>query len=126
MKSLAVAANNLMAANTVSANQIRQLMSEIKSAIEIWNATAAIPGIVEYARAEKNHPALDVVTEFVNMVSAAEGVITQIVADIPKASTGEVAVETWGADGSISVHQFTPTQTVNLRARLDALIAAIG
>lgn len=125
IKSFAQSANTVMAAQSVSGNHLLQIMSEMKSAIETWNAAAAVPGIVAYVRDEKNDQALDVVAELTAMVAAAAAVRDRVIAGFP-ASGGYILKDQLGADGSISVRQFTPAQTAVLRGDLDALIVAIG
>lgn len=125
IRNYSIAQRDLMAAQNISANALRQTMSTFKTFIELLTASAAIPGIVQYARDQENDQTYNVVTEFQTMETAAIAVRNRIINDVPKGPTGEVAVETWEADGAITVEAFTPAQTANLRTDLDTFIASI-
>lgn len=107
-----------------SANSIIALVSDLKSAIEIWQACATVPGIADYARAQFGDAGRDVVAEFSAMVNAAIAARDWIVANFPK-SGGFILKDQLAADGSISVRAFTPAQLVGLIAAMDTLAGTI-
>ncbi|MBK8909225.1 MAG: hypothetical protein IPM60_15495 [Rhodospirillales bacterium] len=125
LKQFAQDAKALMAAQNVSGNQLLQIMSEMKSALETWATARAIPGIAAYVRDQKGDQALDLVAEVGAMITAAEQVRDAIIAGFP-AHDGYILKDQLGTDGAITVRQFTPAQTAGLRGHLDALIATIG
>jgi hypothetical protein len=86
---------------------------------------AATPGIVQYARDQKNNQTLDVVAEFNAMVAAIDQVTNWITTNFPKAATGELLERTLGSEGPIEV-TFTSAQTAGLRTQLDSLIGTIA
>ena len=124
-KSFAQSHHDAMAANSVSANLLLQLLNELKSLIERWTEIAATPGIGAYAQDQENDPAYNVATEFTAMLNAARAARDRIIADLPKAPGGEIAIHTLAADGATSTRAFTPAQTANLRTDLAAFIATI-
>ena len=125
-KAFAQATSAMTAVNNVSANAVKQLVSEFKSYIERWTAISGIPGISDYAKAQESDPTYDVAAEFGVMLTAAIAVRDYIISALPKdAVTGRLAIETINADGSFTVVSFTPGDTAGLRAVLDAFAATI-
>lgn len=125
-KTVAQSASAALAADNQSANAIIQLLSQMKSFIETFDAVAATPGLAAYAQEQENDPAYDVVAEFNAMRAAAVAVRDWIITNFPTSAGGFIEKDTLNADGSITVRQFTPAQTVGLVAALDALVATIA
>jgi hypothetical protein len=115
-----------MAANPVSANQVLQALGQVVDFIRTIDTVAAVPGIIEYAQAQKGDATLDVVAEAASMRANAIIVRDWIITNFPKDATGYLLKDTFDADGSISVRQFTSAQTVALQAALSASAAAVG
>lgn len=114
------------AAGNTNVNRIFQAMDDIRSALDVFNATAAIPGIGSYAQAQFNDPAYNVATEFTAMVNAVQGVVNWVVTNFPKDGSGFILGYKFNADGSRVPSTFTPAQTAGLRSALDSLAAAIS
>lgn len=127
LKNFATGARNQMEAANVSGNLITDnLLQNFKSAIEQWEAAAALPGIGQKAKDELDDQGLDVGVEFTAMVNSAKAVRDWIVTNFPKDASGKMSYRTLNADGSISVDAFTPAQTAPLRTQLDNFIATVG
>jgi hypothetical protein len=130
-KALATQLRNAMAAGNTSAQTILNLLLQVKTLIDRWGALAATPGLAAYAQDQENDPAYDVAAEFTAMRSALVAVRDRIINDLPTATApagavGRIAVYTIDATGALIADAFTPAQTVNLRADLDAFIATIS
>lgn len=118
---------NDMAAGNISGNQLSDnLLQNFKSAIELWETAAALPGMGQYAKDQLDMPGLDVGPEFTTMLNAAKAVRDWIVVNFPKDASGKMSYRTLNADGSMSVDAFTPAQTAGLRTELDNFIATVG
>lgn len=128
LKNLATSSRDLMAAGNVSANVIRQLLDNFISGKTYLTASAAVSGMVEYAKTQEGDPNYDVAAEFTAMINACTGVINWITSNIPTGTangfTG-VLLEQWSASG-VTVRSFTTAQTAGLRTALDTFIATVG
>jgi hypothetical protein len=124
LKNYAVSFNAFTSANTSSANMSLDLLSRIKNAIDVWDVAAAIPGMVQYAKDQHDDQGLNIVAEYNAMKAAAIIARDWIIAAFPT-SGGYILKDQLTADGSISVRQFTSANLVQLRQRLDDLIATI-
>lgn len=125
LKSYAQKVRDVMVANTVSANQVENVMGEFKSAIEVWDAAKAVPGIAAYAQAQYDDATLDIAAEFTAMLTAAQAVRDWVIANVPTDASGWVLLHKYEIDGAITVRQFTPAQTAGLRTALDSFIVTI-
>ena len=127
LKNFSVGARDQMAAGNVSGNLISDnLLQNYKSAIEQWEAAAALPGIGQFAKDQFDDQALNIGAEFTAMVNAAKAARDWIVTNFPKDAGGKMSYRTLNADGSMSVDAFTPAQTAGLRTELDNFIATVG
>lgn len=124
LKKLATDSKALMLAGPVSASAVRQLLDLFIQGKAELNTAAAVSGIVDYAKAQEGDEAYDVAAEFTAMVSAAEGVINWIVANMPT-NSGYVLAEQWSASG-VSVRTFSTAETAGLRTTLDTFIATVS
>ena len=88
-------------------------------------AAAATPGIVQFARDQKNNQTLDVVVEFTAMLVALDAVIAWISTNFPKDAGGFLLARSFSGT-TIVDRMFPSAQTAGLRAQLDTLIATIG
>jgi len=125
VKAFATGARNALIAGNVSANAVIQIMTNIKSTIEVWDTVSSLPGIVQYARDQYDNQAYDVAVEFTAMRTQAVAVRDWIITNFPS-SGGFIQKDTLEADGGITVRQFTPAQTAGLQTALADLIAAIA
>jgi hypothetical protein len=113
------------ASNSSSANAVLEALGRLKSTIEAWDAAAAVPGIVQYARDQHDDQALDIVAEYTAMRAAAVTARDWIIGAFPK-SGGFILKDTLTADGGITVRQFSSADLDPLRTHLNALIATIA
>jgi hypothetical protein len=126
LKSYASQASASLAAATTSGNAVIQIMTTLKSSIEVFDSVSSLPGIAAYAQDDENDPAYDVVAEFTAMRNAAVSARDWIINNFPVSNPGGfLEKDTVAADGSITVRQFTPGQTAGLQTELTALANTI-
>ena len=125
VKQFATQARNALIAGTVSANAVIQIMSNLKSSIEVWDTVSSLSGIAQYAKDQEDDQTYNVVAEFTTMRTEAVAARDWVITNFP-ASGGFIQKDTLELDGSITVRQFTPAQTTGLQTVLADLIAAIA
>lgn len=109
-------------AGTVSANVIRQLLDAFITGKAELTAASNVSGIAAYAKSQEGDAAYDVAAEFTSMLSACDGVINWIAANIPTATNGGftgVLLEQWSSSG-VTVRTFATGQTAGLRTALQS------
>lgn len=79
-----------------------------------------------YVKAQYEDTHLDVGAEFTNMRDATVGVRDWITGNLPTSADGYLLLQSLDADNQLVWRKFTPSQTVDLRTRMDALIETIG
>jgi hypothetical protein len=84
-----------------------------------------IPGLVDYAKQQKNDTNLNVVTEFNTIIGLINTITTWITDNFPKNAAGYLLKEQFSLTGTIE-RSFTPIETEQLRTHLSNLIAAIN
>ncbi len=127
VKQFATNARNALVAGVVSANAVIQVMTNLKSSIEVWDSVSSLSGIAQYARDQEDDQTYNVVAEFSAMRTEAVAAVDWVFNNFPKdnASPFYIIKDILETDGSITVRQFTPAQTVGLQTALADLIAAI-
>lgn len=115
-----------MLAGNVTANQVFQIVDNLRSPLQIFSQVAAIPGIAAYAQAQFNDPTYDVAAEFTAMVNAVQAVVDWVVANFPKDAGGFVEAYTLAANGDRTSATFTPAQTSGLTAAINTVITSIA
>lgn len=126
VKSFATQARAALLAGSVSANAVIQIMTNLKSSIEVWDSVSSLPGIAQYARDQEDDQTYDVVAEFLAMRTQAVAARDWVITNFPKSAGDFIEKDTLEADGAITVRQFTPAQTTGLQVALADLIASIG
>ena len=128
VKQFATSARNALIAGNVSANAVIQIMTNLKSTIEVWDSVSALSGIGQFAKDQEDDQAYDVVAEFIAMRTEAVAARDWVITNFPKdnASPFYIIKDILEVDGSITVRVFTPAQTTGLQTSLDDLIAAIA
>lgn len=125
LKDFAARQRDRMAAGSVPSTTILDdLFVRLRQAKTQLQSAASVPGLAEYARAQKSSDTLDVVTEFQAVVAAIDAVTAWITANFPKDANGFLLARTLGESGPVD-RQFTSAATATLRTQLDALIATI-
>lgn len=114
-----------MAAGNTASTTVFDVLIRARQAVARFNALKDTPGLAAYAKAQNDDPNYDVAAEFAAMVSALNALAAQIENDFPKDANGFLLAQTLGANGPVD-RTFTPAQTVNIRARLNAVVAAIA
>lgn len=112
-----------MAAGSVNASTILGVYVRIKRDYDALGQAAAIPGIAQHAKDEKNDQNLDIVAEFTALRAEMAAVVVWIDANFPAA--GGYIQSHQIAAGVITERPFTSGQTAGLRAVLNSVIAAI-
>ena len=125
VKQFATSARNALIAGPVSANAVIQIMTNLKSSIEVWDSVSSLSGIAQYAKDQEDDQTYDVVAEFLAMETEAIAVRDWVITNFP-AVGGFIQKDTLELDGSITVRQFTPAQTTGLQTALADLVFAIG
>lgn len=119
------------AAGTADMELIRRFFDELVDANNLFIAVAAVPGIVQYAKDQKEDPSLNPVTEFNAMAAEVVTTLDWIRTNAPSDNFGGSSYYLTfdlptGNTTRSSVLTFTAAQTTALRTQLDALIATIG
>lgn len=112
-------------AGPVSGNAIVEFYLALVAAKAVFNATAAVPGIAQYARDQFDNQALDVIAEFTAMTNQTTACGTWISNNFPKGAQGYLLKDQLNASG-VSVRSFSTADLAGLRTELDALIATIN
>ena len=120
-------ADNLRAASAAGDTQRRlyvDVLHQIATVLDAWDAAIAVPGLVAYARAEKNNQTLDVVAEFNAMRAALIALRDEVFGSLP-VNGGGVVEYAVTVDGDRVPLVFTPAQTANFRTAAAAFIASV-
>jgi len=128
VKQFATSARNALVAGTVSANAVIQIMTNLKSSIEVWDSVSALSGIAQFAKDQEDDQAYNVVAEFLAMRTEAVAAVDWVYNNFPKDNNAPnyIIKDILETDGAITVRQFTPAQTTGLQTALADLIAAIA
>ena len=105
-----------------SGNEFRQTLVSLRATIAEWDAAAATPGIVQYARAQEADPAYDVVSELAAMRAAAVAVRDWI---YDRRDDWLPTGANYTRDGDQTVPRMAQAVTGGLPPLIDALIATI-
>ncbi len=92
----------------------------IKANLEAW---AAVPGVVDVARAAQQDAGYDVIAEYQSIKGAIDAAIARITALWPQPG-GFCAHETMAADGTRTPRMFTAAQVAQVAADAQAVIDA--
>ena len=97
----------------------------LRTARNKLSSAASTPGIVQYAKDQKNDQGLDVVAEFNAVIAAIDAATAWIDGNFPKDGQGYLLQNTLGVDGPLD-RTFTPAATGPLQTHLTALSATIA
>lgn len=115
------------AAGVVSRARVVSVIRTIRTAVAIWNAAAAVPGIAAYAREQFSDTGLDVAAAFSAMVTQAEELANWIESAFPKdPGSGAWLIYTVGADGNLTELTFTTAEMAGFRSRADLFLGTIS
>lgn len=113
-----------MAAGSVNSSTILGIYVRLKRDDDTLAATAATPGIVQYAKDQKNDQDLDVAAEFTAMRAAIASAISWVGSNFPAAGGYIQSHQISG--GIVTERLFTPAQTAGFRTVLNTVIGTIG
>jgi len=128
LKGYATRQKDRLNTNPITATVVLDIYAKLNAVKSLFEAAASVPGIVGYARDQKDDQTLNLVTEFNVVVAAIDAVIAQIATDIPTANQGGtdyLLVQTLGALIP-EWRDFTPVQLATTRGLLQAIIDAIN
>lgn len=118
------------AAGTMTSSDVLDFNTYLADKKLQFNAISALGApLAAYAQAQINNNAINIATEFTNMVAALDGVVAWTIANFPKtATTNELRARTFAVDNSGRTVDvvFTAVDTATYRTQLDALISAIN
>ncbi len=128
VKTFSTSARNALLAGVVSANAVIQIMTNLKSSVEVWDTVSSLPGMGQYAKDQEDDQTYDVVAEFLAMRNAAVACVDWVFDNFPKdsASPFYILKDQLETDGAITVRQFSTAQTVGLQTALADLTAAVA
>lgn len=113
-------------AGNVSRDRFVRLLVEISSAIDDFDAAAAVPGIAQYARDQFSDQSLDIGAEFAAMRSAAVSLRDWVTGAFPVGAGGAWLVHTYNSSGQPTALIFTQAQLSAFVTQADALLATIS
>lgn len=92
------------------------------------NRVAAVSGIGTYAQSQIANNTINISTEFTNMVSALDGVVSWIITNFPKDGSSNLLYIQFTGDntGRTQSTTFNATQLAGLKTQLDILAATIN
>jgi hypothetical protein len=114
-----------MASQNTDYEYLRGLYQVLKRADDQFTSLKTTPGLAAFAQAQESDPAYNVVAEFTTMQDAISGVTAWMATNLPLSVTLRPVTE-WGSSGSLIATEYTPAQTLQLRNRLDTVIASIA
>jgi hypothetical protein len=115
------------AAGPIPAASVLDLLTYLADQKLVLSRVAGLTGIAAYAQEQVGDPALNVATEYSNMIAAVDAVRDWVLANFPKDGSGYLLVTQFAGDnsGRTVSRQFSSAETAGLRTVLDALIATI-
>jgi len=84
---------------------------------------AATPGLADYVATY--YPAVDLAAAYTAMITQVDATTAWMVANFPKAASGELLLVKFAADGTTTTNTFSTAVLTTFRAQLDLLIAQI-
>ncbi len=109
----------------VTALDIIDTFSSLKTRLDRLNALAATAGMSDYARDQFDDPALDIGVEFSAMTAAIQSFLDWVDDNIVKSVSGHIEERLIEANDTITAKTYTISQTTGMRSELNALIATI-
>jgi len=116
--------NSRLEAQSATYDFLREVYRTLERANSQFTALRGTPGLADYAKAQENDAAYDVVAEFTAMQGSITAALAWLDSNVPTNVTAK-APASWG-DGTLIATEFTPAQTSGLRGVLSAVIASIS
>lgn len=113
-----------LAASGADYQYLKGIVRTLQRADNQFNTLKTTPGLADYAAAQENDTAYDVVAEFTTMQGAITSVLSWMDANVPTSVT--VASPSAWTDNDIITTAFTPAQTAGLRTQLQGVVDAIS
>lgn len=116
----------VMAAGDVPARRIlERIYAEMTNAQAQFTLAAAMSGIGQYAKDQKNSQGLDVVAEFNAVTTAVQAAADWVLNTFPQSGGYLQATTLEAGDATVQQRQFSPAQTAGLRTALQGIVDAI-
>jgi len=117
----------VMIAGDISFDVVMRLRDDLINADALFATAAAVPGIVEYARAQNNDPDYDIIADFVAMRNAVSAALTAVEAALPQSGGFLLRESIVSGVSGTTVRSFTSQQaeTAGIPDKLADVIASI-
>ena len=123
MKSNAVEMRDRSLAGNVSALDVMNYCTNLAGQRATITSLAATPGIVAYV--VSFYPGVDLVAAYTSMIAQVDATIAWMVANFPKAPSGELLLVKFDSNGNTVISTFSSASLGTFRTQLDLLIAQI-
>jgi len=125
IKTYAQSLKTASAAGSIQAGDVVSFVDQLASSNDTLARYTAVPGLVEYVRAQIDNAAVDIVAEYSTMLAQINATRNWVLTNFPKDADGYLLYHKFDAAGRISQRTFSPAETAGLRTQLDALLATI-
>lgn len=109
-----------------NANQIFQLVDNLRASLQVMGSNATVPGLAAYAQTQINQAAYDPVADYNALVAEVNAIIAWVVTNFPKDTGGFAQALTIQPDGSRTPTTFTAAQTAQLVALINTALAQLN
>lgn len=113
-------------AGPTNADVLLATFHDVRRIRDSIQAAAGVPGIANYARAQENDPAYDVIAEWTALLSAVASLLSFVTTNFPKDANGYLLEKTFAADGTYVFRTFTSAQLAGLVSAIAAVVALIA
>lgn len=122
----AVDALATLQAGPVNTTWIFNMLDQMRDAIGRFDRFKSVVGLNGRATAEVSGYAGTMTTDIAATQLAIQDCIDWVVANFPKAASGEILAQTLNVDGTRTPRSFSSAQTAGLQTRLQTVIATIA
>ena len=126
LKLVATSLRDRSAAGPVNRVEISKFAAFLRQAVNQWDITRGLTGIVAYAQNEFQDPTLDVAAEFLAMRNAASTLADWIYTNIPTGAGGAALEVVRNSDGTDTQLTYSSAALTDFRTNVDTFIATIG
>lgn len=124
LKQLCIRTRDRAAAGPIVATVIIDTFIHLQDERNALLQARSVPGLAEYARAQKGNDTLDIVAEFNAVITAIEAASSWISSNFPADANGFLLRETLGANSPVD-RSFATAATAGFRSSLQAIIDRI-
>jgi len=113
------------ASGPISAKEILDYNTQLADALDKFNKSKSVPGILQYAKDQESDQNLDIAAEFTSMLNTCVNTRDWIVANFPADGSGNLSLLKFDVNGRFVFNTWPSAATAPLRTQLNALIATI-